>query len=68
MANFNTNQTRHFYVANAVDASVDTNLDIAVAQAQTGEFFFKYKNADGMLTRSDTIKPENVISRTIAVS
>ena len=62
MANFNTNQTRHFYVANAVDASVDTNLDIAVAQAQTGEFFFKYKNADGMLTRSDTIKPENVIS------
>jgi len=62
MANFNTNQTRHFYVANAVDSSVDTALDIAVAQAQTGEFFFKYMNADGLLTRSDTINPKNVLS------
>lgn len=61
MTNFNTNQTRHFYVANAVDSSVDTNLDIAVAQTATGEFFFKYKNADGILTRSDTINPKNVI-------
>ena len=61
MKNFNTNQTRHFYVAGAVDSNVDTNLDIAVAQTETGELFFKYKNADGIVTRSDTIDPKKVV-------
>lgn len=62
MRNFNTNQTRHFYVAGAVDANVDTNLDIALGTTATGEMYFKYKNADGLLTRSDTIDPKKVVS------
>lgn len=58
MTNFNTYQTRHLYVAKAVDSSVDTNLDIAVAATENNEFFyFKYKNADGLVTRSDLINP-----------
>ena len=57
MANFNTYQTRHFYVANAIDESVDTNLDIYLGSVKTGDFFFKYKNADGLVTRSDTVNP-----------
>ena len=62
MQNFNTNQTRHFYVVGAVDANVDTNLDIAMKQAETGEIFFSYKNADGLLTRTDTIDPKKIVS------
>ncbi len=61
MTNFNTNQTRHFYVAGAVDSNVDTNLDIALGQTATGELYFKYKNADGILTRSDTIDPKRIV-------
>ena len=58
MTNFNTYQTRHFYVAAAVDANVDTNLDIALGATENNEyFFFKYRNADGLLTRSDIINP-----------
>lgn len=62
MANFNTYQTRHFYAAKAIDANVDTNGDIVLKQAATGEVFFVYRNADGILTRSDLIKPENISS------
>lgn len=62
MQNFNTNQTRHFYVAKAVDANVDTNLDIALKQTATGELFFSYRNADGLLTRSDTFDPKKITS------
>lgn len=62
MQNFNTNQTRHFYVAAAVDSNVDTNLDIALKQTATGELYFAYKNADGLLTRSDTFDPKKIIS------
>ena len=59
MTNFNTYQTRHFYVAEAIDANVDTNLDIALAATAESEyFFFKYKNADGLTTRSDLINPK----------
>lgn len=61
MQNFNTNQTRHFYVAGAIDASVDTNLDIALKTTATGEMYFLYKNADGLLTRTDTIDPKKVV-------
>lgn len=58
MTNFNTYQTRHFYVAGAIDESVDTNLDIALEKTADNEyFFFKYKNADGLVTRSDLINP-----------
>lgn len=68
MQNFNTNQTRYLYVAGAVDSALDTNLDIAVAQAETGEFYFTYKNADGIIVRSDTIDPKKVkcVSKTAA--
>lgn len=62
MINFNTNQTRFLYVAGAVDTSLDTNLDIALAQAATGEAYFKYVNAEGKLTRSDTFNPKKIIS------
>ena len=61
MQNFNTNQTRHFYVAGAIDANVDTNLDIALKTTATGEMYFLYKNADGLLTRTDTIDPKKVV-------
>ena len=62
MANFNTNQTRHFYVAKAIDSSVDTNGDIAVKSLADGKFYFAYKNADGLLVRSDLIDPKCVTS------
>ena len=72
MQNFNTNQTRFFYVAsqinanvykdrNAADSAAATNLDIAVSQAETGEFYFFYKNNDGLITRSDSIDPKKVV-------
>lgn len=62
--NFNTNQTRHFYVAGTdqSNSTISNNLDIQVKQAATGEFYFIYKNADGELTRSDTINPKKVLS------
>ena len=62
MTNFNTNQTRQFYVASAIDNNVDTNLDIALKQAETGEMYFMYKNADGIVTRSDTFDPKKILS------
>lgn len=63
MQNFNTNQTRQLYVAAAIDANVDTNLDIALKQmGDTGELFFSYRNADGLLTRSDTFDPKKITS------
>lgn len=62
MQNFNTNQTRQLYVAAAVDANVDTNLDIALKQTATGELFFSYKNADGLITRSDSFDPKKITS------
>ena len=58
MTNFNTYQTRHLYVAKAIDSSVDTIGDIALGTTAENEyFFFKYMNADGLLTRSDLINP-----------
>jgi len=62
MVNFNTYQTRNFYVAKAIDANVDTNGDIALGTTETGEAFLKYKNADGLVTRSDLIYPKNIVS------
>lgn len=62
MQNFNTNQTRHLYVAGAIDSNVDTNLDIALGQTATGEIFFKYKNAEGLVVRTDTIDPKKIVS------
>ena len=60
MRNFSTNQVRHFFVAGAVDANLDTNLDIYFKSTETGECFFEYKNADGIITRSDTFHKDKV--------
>lgn len=65
MQNFNTNQTRHFYVAGSVVNAVNdqsANLAIAPKTTANGEMFFSYKNADGLLTRSDTFDPKKIIS------
>lgn len=62
MQNFNTNQTRHFYVAGAIDANLDTNLDIVLGQTATGEMYFKYKNAEGEIVRTDSFDPKKIVS------
>lgn len=62
MANFNTYQTRHFYAAKAIDTNVDTNGDIALKTTATGECYFSYRNADGLLTRSDLFDPKKIVS------
>lgn len=73
MTNFNTNQTRHFYVAGAINDNVgkDLNaggtaaaskLDIALGSTATGEMFFVYKNNDGLITRSDSFDPKKIVS------
>ena len=65
MQNFNTNQTRNFYVAGSVVEAVNdqsANLAIALKTTANGEMFFSYKNADGILTRSDTFDPKKIIS------
>lgn len=62
MRNFNTNQTRNLYVAKKVNEALSDNLDIAFKSMQDGEFFFTYKNADGIVTRTDTVNPKKVTS------
>jgi len=65
MRNFNTNQTRHLYVAEAIAASgseVSNNLDIKLKAVASGEIFFAYKNSDGIIVRSDTIDPKKIVS------
>ena len=62
MKNFNTNQTRQLYVAGAIDANLDTNLDINLKQTETGELFFLHKGADGTISRSDTFDPKKIVS------
>jgi hypothetical protein len=63
MANFNTYQTRHLYVAKAIDSTHAVNTDdfavgsINLKSTATGELYFVYKNADGLASRSDTINP-----------
>lgn len=60
MKNFSTNQARHFYVAGAIDANLDTKLDIALGSVETGEMFFKYKDPDGLILRSDSFLPSRI--------
>lgn len=68
MQNFNTYQTRQFYVAGAINDNVNVPgetvapLDIAVKKTANGELFFSYLNADGILTRSDTFDPKKIVS------
>lgn len=71
MQNFNTNQTRHFYVAGAIgsNGAVANNLDIVLAgPIATGEMYFVYKNADGIVTRSDTFDPKKITSAKLTTS
>lgn len=63
MANFSTNQVRQLYVAAASKDSalaVTANGDIAVLSNKNGDLYFVYKNADGIVTRSDTITAKKV--------
>lgn len=71
MANFNTNQARHFYVAKDYKSSVDAISaigDIAVGVAENAALgadskkhvYFVYKNGDGILTRSDIVPAKNI--------
>lgn len=71
MANFNTYQTRQLYVAKKVEntaAGVDEAGDIYVGSVSAdgnvegARIFFSYCNADGVLTRSDTIPANNIVS------
>lgn len=62
MANFNTYQTRNLYVVKAVDSSLNDPGDVYMGSMETGEIFFKYMNGDGQLTRTDLIKPQNIVS------
>lgn len=81
MQNFNTNQTRHLYVAGAINANVfkdknaagsaaAANLDIALKATADGKMAFYYKNADGYIVRSDTFDPKKIVSlkKTLATS
>ena len=62
--NFNTNQTRHFYVAAKIATQADPkdydNLDIKLGHSDTGEMYFFYKNADGDVTRTDSFKKDSI--------
>lgn len=73
MKNFNANQARHLYIANAVkqltgynaDPSdvLTSNGDIAlgsIPDTNAEDIYFVYKNGDGNITRSDTIKLSNI--------
>ena len=70
MANFNTNQTRQLYVALAKEdltapvaqSDLDgmSNGDLAMLQTKDKDVYFIYKNADGLITRSDTIPAANI--------
>lgn len=71
MANFNTYQTRQLYVAKKVEstlAGVDEAGDIYVGSVPAdgnvdgARIFFTYCNADGLVTRSDTIPASNIVS------
>ena len=65
MQNFNTNQTRHLYVAGSKVDSVSAasaNTAIALNTSAAGKIFFEYKNADGLIVRSDTIDKDKIAS------
>lgn len=61
MQNFTLNQTRQLYVAAKVNDALADKLDITLGTAD-GMMFFKYKNADGLISRSDTINVKNIVS------
>ena len=63
MANFNTNQARHFYVAldlKSTAAGVSAVGDLAMLTNESGDLYFVYKNGDGLVTRSDLIPAGNI--------
>lgn len=61
--NFNTYQTRNFYVAkNIASGNLSSPGDIKMGTMATGEIFFKYMNGDGLITRTDLIRPDSIVS------
>jgi len=60
MATFSTNQVKHFYVAKAVDANLDTVGDITASAAGDKDIVLKYVGNDGVV-RSDIINTDNIV-------
>lgn len=60
MATFSTNQVKQFYVAKAVDSSLDTIGDIKFGKTADGELFAKYVGNDGVV-RTDLIPLDKII-------
>lgn len=63
MRNFNTNQTRHFYINGIGSATAELGVLVPDKTAGTvSAVFFKGLNADGLAYRSDTIDPKKITS------
>ena len=67
MANFNTYQTRNLYVVKdfLTTGEPDAAGELAMGTTATGEIFFKYFNGDGLVTRTDIIRPASIASLTL---
>lgn len=78
--NFNVNQVRHLYVANAAKDAVSasgeaydslTDIGDAAFPSQTGldgDIWLYYRNASGSLIRSDLVKVKNITRATVTGS
>lgn len=65
MRNFNTNQTRHFYVDGVTVDSVEVKCELGTYPSKVGEvvegLYFSGTNADNLPYRSDTIDPKKIV-------
>lgn len=78
--NFNVNQVRHLYVANAATSAVSASGDAYDSLANVGDAAFPsktsldgdiwlyYRNASGSLIRSDLVKVKNITRATVTGS
>ncbi len=65
MRNFNTNQTRHFYVKGVTVGDVTTTADLGILENSLDQVTYVFvhgKNADGLEYRSDIIPAKNIVS------
>lgn len=63
MRNFNTNQTRHFYINGIGDATAELGVLLRDETSKIVKaLFFTGQNADGLKYRSDTIDPDKITS------
>lgn len=65
MRNFNTNQTRHFYVGKVAESG-DGSVNIGLIEDKDSKIvsglYFKGVNADGLAYRSDVVDPKKIVS------